>query len=86
MSLTAADRMARMIAASRAEDGCLAYSYSIDVLDETLIHVFEVWRDEAVFAAHVDTARLKAWRAAWDEIGLSDRDIMKYEIGVHTPV
>ena len=78
--------MARMIAASRAEDGRLAYSCSIDVLDETLIYVFEVWHDEAVFAVHVDTARLKAWRAAWDEIGLSDHDISKYEIGAHTPV
>ncbi len=77
--------MARMIAASRAEPSCLAYSYAIDVLDAAVVHVFEVWSDEAAFAAHIETAHLKAWRAVWGDIGLSDRDLTKYEIGAHTP-
>ena len=87
VGLTAArPHMARMIAASRAEPGCLAYSYALDVLDETVVHVFEVWSDEAAFAAHIESAHITAWRAVWGDIGLSDRDLTKYEIGAHTPV
>lgn len=37
--------MVLMIEASRAEVGCLEYSYAEDVLDRGLIHVKECWRD-----------------------------------------
>ena len=35
-----------MLAASRAEDGCITYSYAVDVQDPGLIRVFEAWRDQ----------------------------------------
>ena len=40
--------MARMIAASLAEDGCIAYGYSEDVLEPGLMHVMEEWRDREI--------------------------------------
>jgi len=39
--------MLAMLAASRAEDGCLTYSYAEDVAEPGLIRVYEVWRDQA---------------------------------------
>ncbi len=39
--------MAAMITASRAETGCLGYSYAEDVLDPGLIRVCELWTDLA---------------------------------------
>ncbi len=33
--------MSAMVAASRAEPGCIAYAYAQDLLDPTLIHVVE---------------------------------------------
>ena len=41
-------RMKEMIRLSQAEDGCIAYTYSEDLSEPGLIHIFEVWRDEAV--------------------------------------
>jgi quinol monooxygenase YgiN len=73
--------MARMIAASRAEDGCEAYAYAEDVLEPGLIHVTELWRDQAALDRHFASAHLAAWRAAWPALGLGERNLRVYEVG-----
>lgn len=73
--------MARMIAASRAEDGCLHYSYAEDVLEPGLIHVSELWRDRASLDRHFASDHLAEWRAAWPALGIDDRDLAVYEVG-----
>ena len=72
--------MLAMLEASRAEDGCLEYSYAGDVAEPGLIRVFEAWRDQAALDAHFQTAHLAAWRAAWPEFGVSDRRLIAYEV------
>lgn len=78
--------MTAMIAASRAEDGCLAYSYAEDVAEPGLIHVFEVWRDAAALSAHFETPHLAAWRARWPSFGVSDRRLTAYEVAAERPI
>ena len=72
--------MLAMLEASRAEDGCLTYSYAEDVAEPGLIRVFEAWRDQAALDAHFQTPHLAAWRAAWPEFGVSDRRLIAYEV------
>ncbi len=83
---TARVEMEKMIAASRAEDGCIAYSYSIDVLDPRVAHVFEVWRDREALERHFETPHIAAWRATWTTIGVSDRDLSLYDVAGVTPI
>ena len=71
--------MAAMIAASRAEPGCLDYSYGEDVLDPGLIRVSERWADRAALDAHAASAHLQAWRAAWPALGIGARDLLLCE-------
>ena len=71
--------MQAMLAASRAEDGCLVYSYAEDVAEPGLIRVFEVWRDQAALEAHFRTDHMAAWRAAWPQFGVGDRRLTLYE-------
>lgn len=78
--------MEKMIKASRAEDGCLDYSYSVDVLDPHVVHVFEAWRDRASLQRHFKMPHLEAWRAAWTLIGVSDRNLQMYEISAAEPL
>ncbi|HTX48328.1 MAG TPA: putative quinol monooxygenase [Caulobacteraceae bacterium] len=73
-------RMAAMMAASQAEDGCLDYNYAEDVTQPGLIHVFERWRDLAALDAHFATPHMAAWRAAWPSFGVSDRRLFAYEV------
>jgi quinol monooxygenase YgiN len=72
--------MQRMLEASRAEDGCVTYSYALDVAEPGLVRVFEVWRDEAAFQAHTRTPHIAAWRAAGAQFGVSDRRLSLYEV------
>lgn len=78
--------METMLAASRAEDGCLAYSYAVDVADPGLVRVFEAWRDEAALQAHFQTPHMAAWRAAWPQFGVSDRNLSLYEVAAERPL
>lgn len=71
--------MERMICASRAEPGCLAYSYSLDVLDPGLVHVSEAWRDRASLNEHFRSPHIAAWRSSWADLGIGDRRLTLYE-------
>ena len=72
--------MEKMLAASRAEDGCVTYSYAVDVQDPGLIRVFEAWRDQAAIDAHFQAPHMAEWRAAWPALGVTDRRLSLYEI------
>jgi quinol monooxygenase YgiN len=75
-----------MLAASRAEDGCIVYSYAVDVQDPGLIRIFEVWRDQAAVQAHSRAPHMAAWRAANAELGVSDRRLALYEVASERPL
>ncbi|MBZ9660219.1 antibiotic biosynthesis monooxygenase [Mesorhizobium sp. ESP-6-4] len=71
--------MQRMISASRAEPGCLGYSYAQDVLDAGLIHVSEAWSDRAALETHFKSAHIAEWRASWAELGIGERKLTLFE-------
>lgn len=56
------------IAASRAEDGCIAYDWAIDPATPGRIHVYEEWASEDALAAHF---RDPSYAAMRDHIGVS---------------
>ena len=71
--------METMIRASRAEDGCIEYSYALDVLDEGLVRVSEKWRDRDALEAHFRTAHIAEWRAQISALAMSERELTAYE-------
>jgi quinol monooxygenase YgiN len=79
-------KMLAMLSASRAEDGCIEYSYAEDVAEPGLIRVFEAWRDQAAIEAHFQTPHMAEWRAAWPAFGVSDRRLFAYEVAQQRPI
>ena len=71
--------MAAVIAATRAEDGCIDYAYAEDLVDPGLIRIWEVWRDREALGRHLKTAHMKVWRDAWADLGVHDRQLAAYE-------
>ena len=71
--------MARMIAASRLEPGCIDYSYAIDLLDATLVRVSERWLNRASLSAHASSEHLAEWRSHWPALRISERSLRMYE-------
>ena len=72
--------MARMISASRAEPGCLEYTYAEDVLDPGLIHVMESWSDQVALDLHFGSDHIAAWRSSWTSLGIGDRSLRVYDL------
>jgi quinol monooxygenase YgiN len=72
--------MARVIAASRAEPGCLTYAYAEDVLEPGLFRVNELWTDRAALAAHFASAHMRQWQRERVELGMTGRAVAAYEV------
>jgi quinol monooxygenase YgiN len=71
--------MAKMVAASNAEAGCLGYAYAQDLLDPGLIHISESWTGRAALKAHFESPHMGEWRAAITEVGVSERNLRLFE-------
>lgn len=70
---------AKVVAATRAEDGCLAYAYAQDIGDPGLFHVSEQWRDRAALEAHFKADHMAVWVRERAGLDLFDRNIRLFE-------
>ncbi|MDG2002106.1 MAG: putative quinol monooxygenase [Novosphingobium sp.] len=77
---TAQPAMERVLAASREELGCLAYSYAEDILDPGLFRVSEAWVNGDVLAAHFETPHMKSWQEEREALGMSERAITMHAV------
>lgn len=77
--------MKRMADASRAEEGCVEYTYAEDVFDPGLIHVKELWVDQPALDRHFATQHLADWRQAWPSLSIGERKLRVYEVGEPRP-
>jgi quinol monooxygenase YgiN len=78
--------MLTMLAASRADDGCLSYSYAEDVAEPGLIRVFETWRDRESLDLHLQAPHLLTWRASWASHGVGERQLQVYVVTDVEPI
>jgi quinol monooxygenase YgiN len=73
------DAFAANIAATRAEEGCEAYAYAVDVDDPNLLHVAEQWRDQAAVDAHMGAPHMGVLMAALGAAKIEAMKIDAYE-------
>lgn len=70
--------VAPMVEATRAEPGCRAYVFSPDPDDPGLVHLYELWDDQAALDAHFASDHMAAWQARSADLPIRGRDITKY--------
>lgn len=68
------------IAASKAEGGCIDYTYAIDVLDPQVMRVLERWQSWEALEAHFAAPHMDAWRAALAGVKFLERDLHAHEV------
>jgi quinol monooxygenase YgiN len=78
--------IAAMVAASIAESGCIAYAFTQDMLDPSVIHIVEKWQDDAALAAHFATPHMAAFGAAIAALDFSVIEAIKYHADDGAPV
>ncbi|MAE96463.1 MAG: antibiotic biosynthesis monooxygenase [Deltaproteobacteria bacterium] len=74
------------MAATRAQDGCIDYVWSADLLTPGRIYVFERWRDQQALATHLKGPHYLAMRDTIASFGLHAADAIKYRIDLSEPV
>ena len=68
-----------MVAASRAEDGCIEYEFSEVMGEPGVMRIFERWESREHLAVRGSTDHMATWRAAGAGIEAISRDLSIYE-------
>lgn len=72
------DQALRMVAATRAEDGCIHYAFAQDIGNPDLIRISERWRDAEALAAHGASAHMQAFNQAMGSVQRLGADLWLY--------
>jgi quinol monooxygenase YgiN len=72
--------------ATRREKGCLAYTFSADLHDEGLIHLFEEWDSQEALDAHFKAPHMATFQAAIPGLGVKEMKIRRYEVSSAGPL
>ncbi len=75
-----------MMEATMAEPGCQNYVFSVQFGSPSTIQVFEVWDSEEDLKAHFAMPHMADFQAAIAGIGISGRDLMKYQVSSSEPM
>ncbi|QIQ86636.1 putative quinol monooxygenase [Erythrobacter sp.] len=78
--------IAAMVEASRAEEGCIEYSFTTDVLDPASMHIVEKWKDADALAAHFATPHMAAFGKAIAGLDVEIVEAIRYETDDGAPV
>ena len=77
-----------VVAGTQKEAGCNSYSYTIDLDDPALMHVLEIWDDEAALMGHLQGEPFKAFMAValelMDPVGMAawNGDMQPYNLAL----
>lgn len=74
------EAMERVIAASRAEPGCIVYAYAEDVLEPGLFRVSEAWESREALSAHFEAPHMATWKQEREKLGMTGRRIVAYAV------
>ena len=75
-----------MMAATRRESGCRAYTFSLDLEDGGKVHLFEHWESQAALDAHFKSAHMARFNAAVAGLGVREAMLHKYEVSTMAPL
>lgn len=70
--------METVITATRAEKGCIDYSYGIDVIDPDTFIILEYWEDWAALEAHFTQPHMAVWMASLGKTDILERDVKAF--------
>jgi len=73
------------IEATRAESGCIVYSFADDLTEPGLVRIYEEWEDRVSLEAHGNTAHIATWREALARVKAQGAQLQLIEIASTEP-
>ena len=83
---TARPALEAMITASNAEEGCIDYAYSVDVLDPSILRITEKWVDEAALVTHFQTPHMATFQQALASLDVTIIEVLKFQADDGAPL
>ncbi len=87
-----ANRAAIMAAAveimeeTRAEEGCLSYTFSADLSEDGLFLIFEEWESQEALDTHFRTPHMAKFQSEMAGFGVKEMRVKRYEIASVAPL
>ena len=75
-----------MVTKSRAEDGCIDYTFAQDLTDPDTLIIYERWRDAEAVLAHGKSAHMADFRKVLGGNPPVGRDLRRYETDDGAPL
>jgi len=75
-----------VMAGTRREPGCAAYTISADVESDAVFHIFEEWESAEALTAHFGTPHMARFQQAAAGLGVAEMKIQRYEVSSVGPV
>jgi quinol monooxygenase YgiN len=76
----------KVMAATRAEPGCLEYTIAADLDDPARFVIFEKWASPEALESHFETPHMAEFQAAMAGLGVRRLDVERYEVARQGPV
>lgn len=75
-----------MMEETRKEAGCRSYTFSADLEEEGLFHIFEEWDSPAALDAHFRTPHMARFQKEVAGFGVREMKVKRYEIAKVGPL
>ena len=75
-----------MMEATRREEGCISYTFSWDLTDASLFHLFEEWQSQKALDAHLKAPHMADFQKQLGDLGVREVRVQRYEIASVGPL
>jgi quinol monooxygenase YgiN len=64
----------------RKKDGCIAYTFAVDVVDPNVVRMSEAWRDRQSLETHLVDDEFQGVREVLVDIEFIERSVQRYDV------
>jgi quinol monooxygenase YgiN len=70
----------------RKKDGCIAYTFAVDVVDPNVVRMSEAWRDRQSLETHLVDDEFQGVREVLVDIEFIERSVQRYDVSSVTHI
>ena len=75
-----------MMAETHKEAGCISYTFSADLAEPGVFHIFEEWESQDALDFHFETPHMAKFQCLIGGLGVKDMKVQKYQVSSVGPV
>jgi len=75
-----------MMEATRKEEGCHAYTFSSDLEDDGVFHVFEHWESQEALDSHFKSPHMADFQKVMAGFGIQEMSLKRYDVSKVGPL